>query len=1199
MSKSKSSQNVEEKYSRMDLHEHILKRPDSYVGSIKTNKQEMYIFDSVLKTMKKKKIMYNQGFYKTFDEIRVNAWDRTVKSDCDTIKVDLNMETGWISVTNTNDCPDIRKHQTETYIDKKTGKTENIYIPHMIFGMLLTSENYKSKGKITGGKNGYGAKCTNIYSKEFIVEAVDCKQKIKYFQTFRNNMYDFDSPKITSCKDKESYCKISYLPDYEKFGMKGLTKDMHGVIVKACYDLLVSSTKKIKVYLDGEQLKIKDFKDYIKLYYPTINEKQIVHEKINSRWDVSVVFVPDLTFSHISFVNGIYTKNGGTHVEYITDQVVKGVKSGINSKKKYKTLNIRPTVIKDHLHIFISSIIEDPDFESQTKETLTTKVDDFGEHKHSKCKLDDKFIKNILNSGLEDEVVKMAEFKANNKLSSNDGKKVAKVYDPKLSDASWAGTNKSDQCCLILTEGDSAATFALWGLNVIGREKYGVFPLKGVPINVSQTNTDKLLNNEEFSKIKQHMGLKQNLKYDNETDIKKLRYGGGIIILTDQDPDGSHIKGLIMLMFQHFWPHLAKREGFIKTLNTPLLIARKGKEAKIFYNKAQYDKWKSKKELLELKKWHCKYYKGLGSSKQNEAEECFESFDDKKVVFVEKKDGENSEEINDDNPLRYETLKMFKLLFAKKETDNRKEWLNHYDPEEYLDTLNKKVTYNDFFDKEYRAFSKYSCKRAVPSIMDGWKPSQRKIYYCMVKRGRNASELKVAQLSGYVSEHAEYHHGEASLQGAIINMAQNFPGSNNINILYPDGNFGTRRDNGNDSASARYIHTYLEKIMEKIFRPEDDNILNYINEEGHSIEPEYYGGIIPMCLVNGVNGIGTGWSSNIPSFNPKDIINNIRRKLKGKSAEQMKPWYKGYPSENIIKKTDVQYICEGVFEIDNNKVIIKNIPIGQKSKSIISYTKFLYELLEQDRNGKKNEKKTNIIDIEEKCGTNTVYYEVLFNNGSLNKLLEDNCKELIKLLHLECNINLTNMTLHNVNGEIVKYESVEQIIDEFYIGRYEMYKTRREYRLKELKNRLNIIDYKIKYIEHVNDETIIVKKITIELLIKRLEELKYPKLNNDHTCPKEECDYTYLTNMRITSLTTDEIKRLKEERDKRKKELNDYTNATIEDLWNRELDELEKEYDIWLPASLAMTAESDKSNKSNKSKKSNKSNKSNKSKKKK
>ena len=1182
----------EEKYSRMDLHEHILKRPDSYVGSVKTDHKEMYTFDQSSKTIKKKKIAYNQAFYKIFDEIRVNAWDRTVKSKCDTIKVTLDKESGWISVTNTNDCPDIRKHQTETYIDKTTGKEEKIYVPHMIFGMLLTSENYKTKGKITGGKNGYGAKCTNIYSKEFIVEAVDVKQNIKYVQTFRNNMYDFDPPSISKCKDKESYCKISYLPDYKKFGMKGMTKDMHGVMVKACYDILVSSSKKIKVYLDGNELQIKGFDDYIKLYYPSIASKQIVHQQINSRWDVAVVFIPDLTFSHVSFVNGVYTKNGGTHVRYITDQLIKGIKAGINGKKKYKTLNIRPAVIKDHIHIFISSIIEDPDFESQTKEVLTSTVENFGEHKHSKCKIDDKFIKDVLNTGLEDEVVKMAVFKASDKLTSSDGKKVEKVYDPKLSDAFWAGTSKSHECRLILTEGDSAATFALEGLSIIGREKYGVFPLKGKPINVMNSSTDDLIKNAEFKKIKQHMGLKQNIAYDNETDIKKLRYGAGILILTDQDPDGSHIKGLIMLMFETFWPHLVKREKFIVVLNTPLIKVTKGNEIKEFYNNVQYDTWQEKirdsKGLNELKKWDSKYFKGLGSSKAKDAKECFEDYNNKIVEFVEKDDEENTEEPDDKNPLRTETLKIFNLAFKKDESDGRKEWLNHYDPNEYLDTLNKKVTYNDFINKELRLFSKCSCVRAIPSIMDGWKPSQRKIYYCMIKRGRNAKELKVAQLSGYVSEHAEYHHGEASLQGAIVKMAQNYTGSNNINVLYPNGTFGTRRANGDDAASARYIFTSHENIASKIFRPEDDNILNYINEDGHNIEPEYYAGIIPMCLVNGAEGIGTGWSSTIPLFNPKDIVNNLRRKLEGKDYCDIKPWYKGYPHDNITKVSEKQYVCEGVFEIKNNTVIITNIPVGPSSRSILKYTEFLYKLLAEA-----NAKGSNpIVDVEEKCGTNKVYYEVAFKNGSLKPLLEDNCKKLIKLLQLSSNINLTNMILHNSSNEITRYNSVNQILDDFYETRYEIYSTRRKYRIKELKNRLNIIDYKIKYIEHVNDETIIVKKATLIKLIERLTELDYPKLNRDHTVPKDECSYNYLTNIKVTSLTTDEIKKLKDERDKRKKDLSDYESITIEQLWNRELDEFKEVYDKWLPESLEMIEDTEtlkessgKSKKSNKSKK--------------
>ena len=173
-------------------------------------------------------------------------------------------------------------------------------------------------------------------------------------------------------------------------------------------------------------------------------------------------------------------------------------------------------------------------------------------------------------------------------------------------------------------------------------------------------------------------------------------------------------------------------------------------------------------------------------------------------------------------------------------------------------------------------FSIADCARSIPSLCDGLKPGQRKILFACFKR-KLKNEIKVAQLSGYVAEHSAYHHGEVSLQGTIVAMAQNFVASNNINLLLPNGQFGTRNMGGKDCASARYIFTALSPVTRYLFPESDDQVLQYLEEEGQSIEPNHYLPIIPLSLVNGAEGIGTGWSTFIPQHNPRDIVDNIRR----------------------------------------------------------------------------------------------------------------------------------------------------------------------------------------------------------------------------------------------------------------------------------------------------------------------------------
>ncbi len=290
---------------------------------------------------------------------------------------------------------------------------------------------------------------------------------------------------------------------------------------------------------------------------------------------------------------------------------------------------------------------------------------------------------------------------------------------------------------------------------------------------------------------------------------------------------------------------------------------------------------------------------------------------------------------------------LIELAFSKTKADDRKEWLRNVDKNAFLnysDAQKNGVNYSDFVNKELALFSLHNVQRSLPHILDGLKVSQRKVLFaCFKKKLKN--EIKVANLAGYVGEHSAYHHGEMSLHGAIVGMAQNYVGSNNVNLLYPSGQFGTRRMGGKDHASARYIFTRLEKITRAIFHPDDDALLTYHvsgnsfdlpyftynvsnlcyfhvqNEDGISIEPEHYIPVIPMILVNGAEGIGTGWSSSIKvsneilscnhhlltlihtylvfaqSHNPREIISNIRRMIRKEEPEEMHPYFSGWTGE--------------------------------------------------------------------------------------------------------------------------------------------------------------------------------------------------------------------------------------------------------------------------------------------------------------
>lgn len=508
---------IEETYQKLSQREHVLKRSGVYIGDIKKNTEELWVLGD--NKMVKQFVEYSPGFMKIFDEVLSNATDHAIRDPTvNKIEVNYSKETGEISVYNNGAGVPVVLH-----------KEQNIYVPELIFGHLLSGSNYDDKDtRTTVGVNGMGIKLTNIFSKKFVVETVDSENKKKFIQEFSNNMSDKTKPKITSAANTKSYTKITFIPDYTRFSMEKLEDDTILLIKKRVYDCIANTKAHVNLYLNGEKIKGKSFTDYIKYYFDDskiISEQNIQTIKgTEFIWEYAIV--PSDHYEQISFVNGNCTYLGGKHVDYILYQIINKIKELLETKKKLK--DVKPNFIKDKFCVFLKATIINPSFNSQTKETLTTQVKDFG----CKVEVTESFINKIYKSSIIDEIVAFCKLKESSNLAkASDGKKVSKVYLPKLEDANDAGTAKSDQCTLILTEGDSAKTFAMWGRAIIGPEKYGVFSLKGKLLNVRDATISQLINNDEINNIKQILGLKEKKVY---TDTKELRYGK-IMLLTDAD----------------------------------------------------------------------------------------------------------------------------------------------------------------------------------------------------------------------------------------------------------------------------------------------------------------------------------------------------------------------------------------------------------------------------------------------------------------------------------------------------------------------------------------------------------------------------------------------------------------------------------------------------------------------------------------
>ena len=1099
---------LSKKYQKKTDKEHILSNPDTYIGSVENVEHIEYIFDDESNSIKSSEIQLIPGLFKLFDEGIVNSRDHVIRmlscgddTNNNVTKIEVTIsDDGTIIIYNDGNGIDIEKHPEY-----------NIWIPEMIFGHLRTGTNYnKEEKKIVGGKNGFGVKLIYIWSTYGELETVDHKRGLKYSQKFTANLDKIHEPNITKSKVKP-YTKITFKPDYKRFGIENISKDMLALLKKRTYDIAAITGRNVKVKWNNLLVPVKDFVDYVDMYIGNKTDSIRVHEKCNERWEYVVALSKTDEFNQISFVNGISTSKGGKHVEYILNQIVKKIVVYIQKKKK---MDVKPAAIKDQLMLFIRCDIENPAFDSQTKDYMNTPISKFG----SSCVVSDKFIDKIIKMGVMDQACEVTTIKENKTAKKSDGNKTKNLRGiPKLVDANYAGTNKSHLCSIIFCEGDSAKAGIISGLSKEDRNIYGIYPMKGKLFNVRGETVKKINENKEVIEIKQILGLEADKLYNTVEDVKsKLRYGK-ILFMTDQDLDGSHIKGLCVNLFENQWNSLIKL-NIIGFMNTPILKAKKGSQELNFYNENDYLHWK---ENTMTGNWKIKYYKGLGTSSSKEFKEYFK---EKKLVYFD-----YTEQCKDS----------VDMVFNKKRADDRKKWLSDYNRKDVVDVKKSSISYSEFFDKEMKHFSKYDCDRSIPNLVDGLKISQRKILYSAFKKNL-VNEIKVAQFSGYVSEHSCYHHGEASLNGAIIGLAQNYVGSNNLNLFKPNGQFGTRLNGGKDSASERYIYTQLSELTRYIFRSEDDPILDYLDDDGTLVEPIYYVPIIPMILVNGSKGIGTGFSTEILCYNPEKIINYLCDYLQNKELNYtFVPYYRGFNGE-INEVSEHKYLVSGCYTIKSNEYVhITELPIGTWTDD---YKKYIETLI--------SDQKSDIIDFNDLSTDTTVEFIIKFNKNTISKYSKD---ELIKLLKLSTTLSTTNMNAFDNNECLTGFKNPIEIINSFINIRKIFYKKRKDYLLLKLEKTHLIYKNKCKYIYNILNDVIDLRKKSKQEIISILNKNKFDVIDDD-------VEFKYLLKMPMDSVSQENIDDLTNKLTNIEFELNKLKTLTINQLWLNDLLELKEKF---------------------------------------
>ena len=1057
-------------YRKQTHREHILSLPDTYIGSIETANEEV-----ILQDFKQHTIPVNPGFYKLIDELLVNAHDHVIRMrqrKTELVKhIEIECKPDYFSIENDGKSIDVAKHPDH-----------DMYIPQLIFGELLTSTNYdKEEKKLVGGKNGYGVKLVNIFGKQLDIDIVDNERGLSYKQTFSDNMTKVSTPVIKASKGKP-HVKLTWRPDFARFGYTEIPEPMLNLIQRRVWDLAMTVGKEVKVTWNGELVKCRTLQDYAKAY----ECDPVIFEAPNDRWQIAVTQTPTDKFFHMSFVNGIWTSKGGTHVDAVASQVVGHIVDYLETKKKVK---VKPALVRDHLGLFIVSLIENPSFTSQTKETLTTKASAFG----SSHKMSDDTLKKIISKlGIVEKILEAQSIKDAKDNSKTDGKKQSRITGiPKLDDAVYAGTAQSSKCTLILTEGDSAKAMALSGLSQEQRKFFGVYPLKGKILNVKDTSDSKVEQTKEIAELKKIIGLVSGKKY---ADTSSLRYGS-IMIMTDQDYDGSHIRGLLINLFHELWHELIKIPGFLSYMATPIVKANKGKETKVFYSQYEYEQWRKTPASQGYK---VKYYKGLGTSTRDEAKEYFTHVNAVKFDYAEDADV------------------CIDLAFNKGRADDRKEWLKAYDKSALIPAGNK-LPYSDFIHKDLIHFSYYNLERSIPNVMDGLKTSQRKILYAAFKRNLT-QEIRVAQFAGYVSEHTGYHHGEASLNETIIGMAQDFVGSNNINWLVPQGQFGTRLQGGKDAASPRYIHTYLQPKVRKLVPTEDFSVLNYRDDDGLLVEPEWYAPVLPMLLVNGSRGIGTGYSTYVPPCNPAVIKKMLQDWLKGDKEAlntPLTPYFQGF------KGTITGEVISGLYRKEKDAFVVMELPAGTWTAD---YREWLEKMLVEG-------KVKDFTDISTDTEVN------IRITGITEELLVKSLTDKVKT---------TNMHAFNANGIITKYDTLNDILREYAGVRLELYEKRRLHQIKEMKEELPFHENIVRFIKSQCEEKPVpdLKRKPMAECVELLEKNKYDRINGD---------YNYIMKLPVSSFTAENIEKHEKDMMALRKSIHALENKNANELWLNDL----------------------------------------------
>jgi len=1082
--------------------EAVLQRPDMFVGGIDPLTVEGSLLD---KDMKRRKQQWTLSpiFLKIFDEALVNALDASGRDpELRKISVTFSPEDGVIEITN-----DGRGIPIELFV--KDGVQTDRYIPEVVFTELSAGSNFDdSQTRLLGGRNGVGVSCTNIWSTHFEVEVHD--RRTLFHQVFKKNLTERGEQTIKPLACKAGLVRVRFTPDYERLGIDcgACAPLLEDLLRTRSAEVAVCARLGVALTFNETRLACKSTAFASELFG---SEEGLLTETFGRSEGAGceVILGPRKDCDAFTcFVNGIRC-DGGSLASHLFEKLHKAICTVATKQKN--NAHIRLQSVKEFLAMCCVARIDKPRFTNQSKENLSTQVKDFG----FKVEWSERFVSKLAKLPVVEALI---QHEVQHELAKDlkkvaPSKKSADVnidkYDPALDCRKTPA-----QCTLILTEGDSAKALAVAGLSVVGRDKFGVYPLRGKVLNVRNKPVKVSIGNKEIAALLKILNVSPGGSPDH------LRYGR-VAIFTDQDSDGAHIAGLLLNALHYFFPEiLRERPDFVCRIVTPLIKAtpKRGQgDIKEFFSVQGFNTWAA---LEDSGQYNIKYYKGLGTSTVKDAKDIFRQLQRHTLGFAWDPSAE---------------ARMI-AFFDDKQADERKRILTEdYNTELTIDYGQPSLTVTDFLQKDLIHYSMYSNFRGIASAIDGLTPSRRKaIFYFLSNKGN--PEIKVAQAAAGTAMKTMYLHGENSLVESIVGLAQEHVGTNNVALLMPLGQFGSRLDPPGTHAAARYIFSKVSNITRAIFPKADDDVLEYRTEEGQSVEPTHYCGVVPLILINGASGIGTGFSSCVPCHSLPSVVAACRAIIAGGTLPELVPHYEDFtgPVEATCKGVETR----GVFRRTGpSSIEILELPVGRWTDV------FLTDLKEAG-----DKAKFPVASIVNRSTEASVCIELHFASPIAD--VED--AVLQKALKLTESVPNTFMWLHDAEYKLRLFPKYEGILKEHAKERLRLYGVRKAFVLNRLRRDLELAEGRAHFVELVVSGEIKLqgkKRAALE------EDLTSHGLTPLKTGSGEVC-FDYALGMSFSSCTEEAILKLKETSATLRKEMTHLEGMTEERMWMEELDAL-------------------------------------------